>query len=133
MVLRRIASRVDGYGWSDDLQSMTAQLRALALTHRSEPPEKIHATHSQEWVLDPDWHPIAFEVASSRPRVLLTIGSNALQVVDQEYQDLLQEVWDEEFTEQLTNQRHTIAELKMDLLHLRECGLDPAPVGVRLA
>lgn len=112
---------------------MATQLRALALTHRQEPPEKIHAAQSGDWVLDPDWHPIAFQVASSRPRVLITIGSNALQVLDQEYQDLLQEIWDEEFTQQLTDQRRTIAELKTDLLHLRECGLDPAPVEIRLA
>ncbi len=112
---------------------MALQLRALALTHRPEPPEKITAAYSGDWVLDPDWHPIAFEVASFRPRVLLTIGSNALRVVDQEYQDLLQEIWDEEFIEQLSDQCRTIAELKTDLLYLRECGLDPAPIGVRLA
>ncbi len=132
MVLRRIAARVDGYGWSNDLESMAAQLRALALTHRPEPPDKAHAVQTGDWVLDPDWHPIAFEVASSRPRVLLTIGSNALRVIAQEYQDLLVEVWDGNFIAELTDQHRLICDLQADLLHLRECGLEPAPISARL-
>lgn len=99
---------------------MAAQLRALALTHRPEPPDKAHAVQTGDWVLDPDWHPIAFEVASSRPRVLLTIGSNALRVIAQEYQDLLVEVWDGNFIAELTDQHRLICDLQADLLHLRE-------------
>ena len=43
----------------------------------------------EEWSLDRDWQPAVFGVATSRPRVLLTIGANAQRTLCQAYETAL--------------------------------------------
>lgn len=71
------------------------------------------------WSLDRGWHPAAFAVATHRPRVLLTIGSNALREIASLYDDVLEEPWPDTVEATLDAHRSRISHMEADLVDLR--------------
>ena len=72
-----------------------------------------------DWVLNRRWHPAAFAVASSRPRVLLTIGVNALRTLTNEIDHVLQEEGRPEVEEMLLRHRDLVRSVEESLIDLR--------------
>jgi hypothetical protein len=72
-----------------------------------------------DWVLNRRWHPAAFAVASSRPRVLLTIGVNALRTLIDEIDRVLQEEGRPEVEQMLLRHRDLVRSAEKSLIDLR--------------
>ena len=78
-----------------------------------------------DWVLNRRWHPAAFAVASSRPRVLLTIGVNALRTLINEIDRVLQEEGRPDVEQMLLRHRDLIRSAEESLIDLRRESLLP--------
>src|SRR5690606_11551745 len=68
------------------------------------------------WVLNPRWHTVAFDVASSNDTVLLTVAINAVRVIQQIWDRLLDDRWPPDVRDLLKSQRKRICEVEESLL-----------------
>ena len=84
------------------------------LSHRTN-----NMTERSSWVLNPRWHPVVFQVASSRDTVLLTVALNAVRVVSQTCYRILDDRWPGEVEDRLAAQRKRLAEVEEELLEAR--------------
>lgn len=121
MVLDQVATRLGSphqtaivrrAAWS--LRSLRGELRGLA------PDASARNGGDEEWVLDRGWHPAVFDVASDRPRVLLTIGANALHTVCQHYDTVLDEEWADDIETALLDQRRRIEDFELLVVRARQ-------------
>lgn len=71
------------------------------------------------WVLNPRWHTVAFDVASSNDTVLLTVAINAVRVIQQIWDRLLDDRWPPDVRDLLKSQRKRICEVEESLLEAR--------------
>lgn len=71
------------------------------------------------WVLNPRWHATVFRVASSRETVLLTVAANAVRVVSQEMDRMLEDRWPVEVVDLLSVQRQRLCLIEDALLGAR--------------
>lgn len=71
------------------------------------------------WVLNPRWHPVMFQVASSRDTILLTVAINAVRVVSQACDRILEDRWPKVVGENLEAQRRRLVQVERDLLEAR--------------
>lgn len=86
------------------------------------------------WPLDPAWHPIVFTMGKDQPKILLTIGINALRALEDVYNEVLDTNWsspafDDIVAFQLgavTTAKHGLERLRRELNHwpdVAEAGL----------
>ena len=80
---------------------------------------------TDDWVLDQAWAPAAFKVASSRPRVLLTIGVNAVRSVTRRCAELLDLDWPPDIAAALTDHRCRLDRLEHELIEARRQAAQP--------
>lgn len=71
------------------------------------------------WVLNPRWHPVVFQVASSRETILLTVALNAVRVVSESFDRILQDRWPPAVQCRLTTQRERLTQVEETLLEAR--------------
>ena len=72
------------------------------------------------WALDQRWHSAVFSVASSRPRVLLTVGANALRDLADIYGLALDEEWDPEEEKVLMSHKSWVVAAEGEFIDIRQ-------------
>ena len=78
------------------------------------------------WALDRGWRAAVLGVASTRPRVLLTVGANALRSLDEMYGHVLEEPWEDDVVEMLRGHRERLRMAEAGLLAERARLTGPA-------
>lgn len=124
--LLEIAERLDTGELRGALHDYSTAVAALVptlncLRHQVEGQSVPHG-----WMLDPQWMPYAMRVASSRPRVMLTVAANALGALDVLYEDALGEVWSTDVEVELAAHQEAIQGLRDEVLDLRALQLSPS-------
>jgi hypothetical protein len=126
-VLQIVATRFDGEvppsvrQTESVLASLSAELSAV-LTDQAGEADAIGG-----WALDRSWRAAVFGVASSRPRVLLTVAANAIRSLDDMYGHVLEESWDDHLTDVLHAHRAHLGRTQAALLGER-AGLTTSPL-----
>jgi hypothetical protein len=79
------------------------------------------------WALDGGWRATAMAVAATRPRVLMTVASNAVAALVSAFDHALEERWDGDLEALLEEQRSGLSLMQSRLIDARYRHLAPSP------